>query len=281
MSEIYIRIASRLGWLLQASEAALAVCADGMKLDLTFFRRLEGHRLPSEDEALAVAEALISLGVLRRKKAGFSLDLSTLLEKTEYCRGVRDVLSTHSLQTNSAVKLCAALPVGLDELVERALRWNTVDMRANLLEIIASAKTWIALASPFWDAETASELAEVLRRRLEAGVIVDILGRFEGQNDGVRQLQDKLSGYENCQLFAWSEKSSVDRFRKQTFHFKAVVSDDGAKAYLGTANLTTSGLRSRMELGVILDGEVAHQLAQIVKVTLSIARPLPRKSQPN
>ena len=279
MSETYIRIASQLGWLLQAIEDALTDCADGANINRNFFRRLGINRLPSEDEALAALQALAALGILRRNKSKFLLDRTTLLEKIEYCRGVKEALAVSVLPSQSLVKLCAALPVGLDSMVEKALRHNTVDMRANLMEIIASAKTWVALASPFWDAETARELAEVLIRRLDAGVRVDILGRFEEEDGGARQLQAKLGGYQHCQLFAWLEENSADRFKRQTFHFKAVVSDDGAKAYLGTANLTASGLRSRMELGVILEGEVARQLAQIVKVTLSIARPIPSTSQ--
>jgi hypothetical protein len=275
MSESYIRIASQLGWLLQATEDALLNSADGDNINRTFFRRLDINRLPSDDETLAALQALSALGILRRNKSKFLLDRTKLLEKFEYCRGVREALATSVLLSPSSVRLCAALPVGLDTMVEKALRHNTIDMRANLLEIIASAKIWIALASPFWDAETARELAEVLIRRLDAGVRVDILGRFEEEDRGARQLQAKLGSYEHCQLFAWLEENAADRFKKQTFHFKAIVSDDGAKAYLGTANLTASGLRSRMELGVILEGEAARQLAQIVKVTLSIARPMP------
>lgn len=274
MSETYIRAASRLGWLLQAAEDKLADCEDGAKVGLNFFRRLEGDRLPTDDEALAAAEALVSVGVLRRGKTAFALDYGRLVGRREYCRGVREALSVEDLQPRDTVKLCAALPVGLDAEVEKALRRNTVDMRSNLVEIIASARSWLALASPFWDAETAGELAEVLSRRLEAGVRVDLLGRFEEKEEGMPHLRARLGGYENCQMFAWYERSAADRFRKQTFHFKAVVSDDGAKAYLGTANMNVAGLRSRMELGVILEGEVARQLAQIVKVTLSIARPL-------
>lgn len=276
MSETYIRAASRLGWLLQAAEDELVRYEDGAKVGLSLFRRIKGGRLPTDDEALAAAEALVSVGILRRNKSAFALDYGRLMERREYCRGVREALSVEDLQPRNIVKLCAALPVGLDAQVEKALRRNTVDMRSNLLEIIASAKSWLALASPFWDAETAGELAEILSRRLEAGVRVDILGRFEEKEEGMPHLRDKLGGYENCQMFAWYERSTADRFRKQTFHFKAVVSDDGAKAYLGTANMNVAGLRSRMELGVILEGEVARQLAQIVKVTLSIARPIAR-----
>jgi hypothetical protein len=275
LSEIYVRTALRLGWLLEAAEAALIRSDDGAKVDITFFQRLEIGRLPTDDEALAAAEALVSLNVLRRNKSKFTLDRKILLKKADYCQGVRETLRVVEPLAPDPVRLCAAIPVGLDELVDKALRRNTVDMRANLLDIIAGTERWVALASPFWDVETVNEFSEVLIRRLEAGVYVHILSRFKRDrtNKGDPQLIAKLGRYERCKLYAWYQPSRVDRLKEQSFHFKAVVSDDN-RAYLGTANMTIGGLRSRMELGVLLEGHLAWKLAQIVKVTLNIARPV-------
>ncbi len=174
------------------------------------------------------------------------------------------------------VRLCAAIPDGLEEMVEIALRKNTVDMRSNLLDIIAGTQSWVALVSPFWDVETVNELSEVLVRRMEAGVYVHIMSRFdqEKRERGDDQLKAKLGRFEKCTLYSWYKRSSVGRLKHQSFHYKAIVSDDN-KAYLGTANMTVGGLRSRMELGVVLEGDLAQRLSQIVKVTLSIAQPVP------
>ena len=279
MSELYIRAAARLDWLLQALEDALPGQPDRAVINHQFIRRLNIRRLASEDEARAALDALADVGVLYYDQHSFILRRGTLSEKLAYCRGVREASQLSQSWESGTVKLCAALPVGLDSQVEKALRRHTIDMRSALIDLIATAQEWLILASPFWDTETVTELADTLSRRLEAGVKIDILGRFDEKNNHVmRTLQSRLGGYERCQLFAWHEVDMSDWQKTQTFHFKALVADDGAKAYLGTANFTTSGLRSRMELGVILTGEAAQRLAQIIKVTLNVARPLPRSS---
>jgi hypothetical protein len=274
VSETYIRAAFRLGWLLEQIEDELINYPEDSIIDFNFAQRLKGERLPTKDELLAAFEALYSVGVLAREKSKYKINRLDMPQRLAYCRGVRDTVINFSLQEQTEVKLCAALPVALDEQVEKALRRNTIDMRASIIDIIASSKTWVALVSPFWDEETAKEIAEVLSRRLETGVRVDILGRFEEDDVALPILRQRIGNHKLCQFFAWSQKESKDTFGKQTFHFKAVVCDDGVRAYLGTANLNRAGLRSRMELGVILGGKTAKQLAQIVKVTLSISQPL-------
>lgn len=277
MSDLYIRAASRLGWLLQALEDALSGQPEGAAINLQFIRRLNTHRLASEDESKAALDALTDAGILSHQQHTFLLRREGISEKLAYCRGVREAIEISHGRESGTVKLCAALPADLDSEVEKALRRHTIDMRSALIDLIATAQEWLILASPFWDTETVTELAETLSRRLEAGVKVDILGRFDEKNNYVlRAFQSRLGGYERCQLFAWHEVDTTDWQKTQTFHFKALVADDGAKAYLGTANFTTSGLRSRMELGVILEDEAAQRLAQIIKVTLNVARPLPR-----
>lgn len=274
MSETYIKAASRLDWLLEQIEDELLNCKEESAINFSFVKRLRGGRLSTKDESLAAFEALTSVGILARENSKYRVNCINLPQKLAYCRGVRDAVKKSNLQEQNDVKLCAALPVALDEQVEKALRRNTIDMRSSIVDVIASSKTWVALVSPFWDEETAREIAEVLSRRLENGVRVDILGRFEKDDAALPILRQKIGGHKFCQFFAWAQKDSKDTFGKQTFHFKAVVCDDGARAYLGTANLNRAGLRSRMELGVILEGKTAKQLAQIVKVTLSISRTL-------
>jgi hypothetical protein len=100
----------------------------------------------------------------------------------------------------------------------------------------------------------------------------DLLGRFTSPDDlGWTTLYTGLCKHERCRFFAWYAPNENDPFGAQTFHFKAAIADNGLKAYLGSANLTTAGLRSRMELGVILTGEPAVQVAQIIELVLSQA----------
>jgi phosphatidylserine/phosphatidylglycerophosphate/cardiolipin synthase-like enzyme len=156
--------------------------------------------------------------------------------------------------------------------IEHELRMETTDLLHSLSEMIASAQSRIILASPFWDATTANELASLLLRRLAAGVDVDILSRFANNDDaGGIVLKKRLSGQPRCRLFRWYEEHGNSSGR-QTFHFKAVAIDDGRRGWLGSANFTNSGLRMVMELGVILSGADAQSLYRVLNLVLDIAR---------
>ncbi len=258
---------------MQALEEGLAGERDRVVVDRSLVRRIVSGRIPSDAEAEAAVEALLGVGVVRREGCSALLDLVRLHETEGYRRGVREALSFGLDRERPSVRLCAALPAGLNSASREELGRQVDDLRSALLDVAASARGRIVLASPFWDEETALEMAELLSRRLEAGVAVDILGRFGGQHDGdAALLLARLASFSRCRLYGWYELSPLDPFGVQTFHFKATVADDGAKAYLGTANLTTSGLRSRMELGVVLTGEPARRLSAVVDVALQLAR---------
>ncbi|HSH78865.1 MAG TPA: phospholipase D-like domain-containing protein, partial [Herpetosiphonaceae bacterium] len=152
--------------------------------------------------------------------------------------------------------LCATLPVGLAPVTARALEQLTRDLRATLVDLVLSARDRIVLAAPFWDRVTVDELAELLDRRLAAGVRLDILTRSAPAiGDGDTALVERLGPHASLRLYRWYERNSADLFGTQTFHIKAAVIDDGERAYLGSANMTAGGLRSRMELGVELPAQ--------------------------
>ncbi len=279
MSKLYVAAVLRLPWLMEALEAGLARAENGATVDRARARVLVRGRVPADDELRAALQALTSIGVLYEDAGTRRLDQGQLEETSDYRRGVRDALACLNTQTSAPVRLCAAVPVGLDPRTEGEIRSVAVDLRAAILDVIASAHRRVVLVSPFWDDDTASELAELLGRRLEAGVSADVLGRFDGRDGGGGELlAARLARNSACRFFSWYETSALDRFVAQTFHFKSVVADDGEKAYLGTANLTTSGLRSRMELGVVLTGEPAARLSGIVDTVLGLARPLDRRA---
>ncbi len=279
MSKQYVAAVLRLPWLMEALEAGLARADNATRVDRSRARTLVGRRVPADDELGAALQALTSIGVLYECAGVRRLDRGQLEETSGYRLGVQDALACWSTHTSAPVRLCAALPVGLDPRTEAEVRGVTVDLRAAILDVIASATRRVVLVSPFWDRDTASELAELLGRRLEAGINVDVLGRFDGRDGGGGELlAARLARTSACRFFSWYETSPLDRFGVQTFHFKSVVADDGNKAYLGTANLTTSGLRSRMELGVVLTGEPAVRLAGIVDAVLRLARPLSQRA---
>lgn len=274
--ERFALAASRLGWLIRELEGALLASPDAFTVDAAFVRSRMARRLPTSDEVAAALDAFVNLGVLRNDRGALHLSKKGLEDTEDFRSGVWQALrvSGSVAEGASVARLCVALPPKLDTAVEVLLRREAGDLRAAILEIIASARRQLVLASPFWDEETADEIADLVKKRVEAGVDVSVLGRFAvSGKSAVTAILRRLSAGGRCQVFSWFIVGPGER-NVQTFHFKVAVADEGQTAYLGTANFTMSGLRSRMELGVVLSGEPARQVYRIISVALSLAKPV-------
>jgi hypothetical protein len=95
------------------------------------------------------------------------------------------------------------------------------------------------------------------------------MGRFSQElPPRVRVELRKVACEKGCSILSWFEGEGADT---QTFHFKVVSVDRGLRAYMGSANMTVSSLRSRMELGVILTGSAARQLDRVLRVVVSMS----------
>jgi phosphatidylserine/phosphatidylglycerophosphate/cardiolipin synthase-like enzyme len=275
MAEKYIQTAIRVGWLLQELESELTAVNDGFVVDPLFVRNGARKRLPTPDEIVTAINALTDLRVLRREGTTFYLNKQYFRDTEEFRAGVWQTIETLKSEHGEAnrVSLCVATPPGIDpELASRICR-DAGELRSAILDIVASAKSELILASPFWDEETTTDVEQLLEKRLDAGVTVTLLGRFNEPDFAlIASILRRLASHPRCSVLSWFSPAQGDK-NIQTFHFKAAVADQGTKAYLGSANLTTSGLRSRMELGVILTGEVARQLHRVVVAALALASP--------
>lgn len=269
----YIHAVVHLRWLLDATEAWLETLPDAAPVISSHLRTIERKRLATQDEVAVVVAALLDIGIVL---AGPPLRLSkqNLTETIGYRCGVREMLEAMPTHEQTA-QICATLPTGLASVVTGPLRENVLDLRAVLFDLLASAQSRVVIASPFWDSVTASELSELFSKRLSAGVLVDVLGRADKNagNDYVA-LAKRFTAHQRIHFYNWYEPNSNDQFGSQTFHFKAVVIDKGSKAYIGSANMTSGGLRSRMELGVVLQGSTAVTVATILDAVLRISAPM-------
>ena len=61
---------------------------------------------------------------------------------------------------------------------------------------------------------------------------------------------------------------------RESFHAKVVLADD-RRAYVGSANLTGWSYDYSMELGVVLEGQAAAEIAEVVEAVLEAATPWP------
>ncbi len=268
--QYYIQAVLHKRWLLDAAEAWLENLPDNAPVLLPDLRNVANKRLATQDEVAVLVAALSDLGMLLPGKP-LRFVRQVLTDTVEYRRGVRDTLEFVP-SPDPLPQICATLPDGLPSSVEDTLRQNALDLRATLFDCIASARRKILLASPFWDRSTAADITEIFVKRLSSGVLIDVLGRGDREaNNDFLSLAKRFTSYQGIHFYNWFKPLDEDPTKIQTFHFKAAIIDDGEKAYLGSANMTSGGLRSRMELGVVLRGEAALTLARILESVLSIS----------
>jgi phosphatidylserine/phosphatidylglycerophosphate/cardiolipin synthase-like enzyme len=274
----YVLTAQKYPWLLGPVEDALRGHADGtLESSSRLMRelRLPSGRPLSPDQILIAMNALCDLGVLERRVSDYRLDRERLDRTEELRKGIcstleilRDVSPTNADDTH----LCVSLPPTLPAAAEHVIRESSSDLRSSVLDVIASAKHSLILASPFWDAGTTNEMVSLLNKKISVGVKVWILGRFSTDLPAnVRSELRRIADERHCSILSWFEGAG---YETQTFHFKAVSADSGTRAYMGSANMTVSSMRSRMELGVILNGTTAAQLDRILRVVITMSTPV-------
>jgi phosphatidylserine/phosphatidylglycerophosphate/cardiolipin synthase-like enzyme len=151
------------------------------------------------------------------------------------------------------------------------------DLRTAVRGLIASTRSHLLLASPFWDVGVANDITMLLERRLAAGVRVDVLARTPLRASESARALSVLAGIRvdgaRCQIRILEERSDLDPFGKATFHFKVAVAD-GEQAYMGSANFNTAGMASRWELGVLLSGSLGRRVSQLVQSLFDSSRPM-------
>jgi phosphatidylserine/phosphatidylglycerophosphate/cardiolipin synthase-like enzyme len=276
--KVYVLTAKSHPWLLPPVEDALKNLDANAVNDVSKVARsirVPGGRPISDDEALVAFNALCDLGVLERNGSRYNLN-KTRFDATEQLRSAIHaalaILGEGSTDSTPEVQLCVSLPPSLSPVAEHVIHESSTDLRSSLLDVVASAKQSLIVASPFWDAGTTSEMVSLVRKKLASGVQVWLLGRFSRDLPAdVKFELGKIASDPACAILSWFEGTGTDT---QTFHFKAISADGGHRAYVGSANMTVSSLRSRMELGVILSGSVASHLDRILRVVMAMAAPV-------
>jgi hypothetical protein len=273
----YIRTMKLHPWLLPAVEDALGSSSTSGAEDISKVVKSvkgDGGRPLTDGEVLIALNALCDLGVLQKEHTRYTLDRARLVATEESRAAIQAALQVgaEGACNSPEVQLCVSLPPALPPAAEHVIRESSTDLRSNLLDVIASATNSLIVASPFWDAGTTAEMVTLVRKKLMSGVHVSLLGRFSRDLPTEVKVQlERLRHEPQCAILSWFEGEG---FETQTFHFKAISADRGQRGYLGSANMTTSSLRSRMELGVILHGPVAAQLDRILRVVVTMAIPM-------
>jgi hypothetical protein len=276
--KVYVLTAKSHPWLLPPVEEALKNADWSNANDVSKLARgirAPGGRPISDDEALIAFSALCDLGVLERTGARYGFNRVRFDTTEQFRHGIHAaiaILDESATHEAPEVQLCVSLPPTLSPVAEHVIHESSTDLRSSLLDVIATAKQSLIVASPFWDAGTTAEMVSLARKKLAAGVQVGLLGRFSRDLPAdVRSELRKIAREDGCSILSWFEGTGAGT---QTFHFKAASADRGQRGYMGSANMTFSSLRSRMELGVILAGNAAAQLDRILRVVITMASPI-------
>ena len=74
-----------------------------------------------------------------------------------------------------------SLPPALSPAAEHVIHESSTDLRSSLLDVVASAKQCLIVASPFWDAGTTEEMVTLVRKKLLSGVHFKAISADRGQ----------------------------------------------------------------------------------------------------
>lgn len=136
-------------------------------------------------------------------------------------------------------------------------------------QLIAQANNHILIASPFiqtYHGFTESPIKSALIYALDRNVHIDIVTTGAGieiLKNGWMDLvtRDKVRFFQ--------PKPNIDDERYIGSHAKCLISD-GQAAYVGSANFTQPGLAGNLELGLLVEGDAAGQIALFWKYLIDI-----------
>lgn len=159
---------------------------------------------------------------------------------------------------NDLIELVITIPEPFG--VELAYNTRTRTTLGVLTQLIAGAHQKIVLAAPFIQPERslmAGPLAEALQAALLRDVQIDIVST--GQSLQLLRRVDWLnSSHQNVRFF--QPKTNIKQEQRLGSHAKFCIADE-ASAYVGSANLTGPGLSEHLEMGFLVDGKHAKQVA--------------------
>jgi phosphatidylserine/phosphatidylglycerophosphate/cardiolipin synthase-like enzyme len=146
-------------------------------------------------------------------------------------------------------------------------------LHERMLALIRSANDRLVLVSPFVSKKAFERLRPALQTAADNGAILTVVTRYltyengesmVGHNRGfVHEVLDDelLAPRTNCYEYRNSETWT-------TFHAKLVLADHHT-AYLGTANITATGLGGNLELGVMFRDDTVGRISDLVTDLMS------------
>lgn len=233
-----------------------------------------------ERAAREVLERSVELGLLEPTLTGFTPKgrahskfkrLAFAFNAIEHYASV-----VHRDSTTARVVLTKPPKPSILERKLSELGWRTSDLEQTghaFHRMVQLAQRRVVVMTPFFDVKGAVWLRELFSL-VQAGVErVLVLRSLE--NTARNNYPD---GYDSVALWLKAEEVRVfnysiprlEGFGRETFHAKVVLCDQNT-AYLGSSNMNAASLEHSMEMGVVLQGRAAADVAVVVDAVISSA----------
>ena len=163
--------------------------------------------------------------------------------------------------TNESESATFVITLPEEYRAELAYRANARTTHGVLVQLIAEAHHSLVLAAPYMEASALLEdtnLATALCGALERGIHIDLVSTCES----LRKVNlQSLRGCGPGRLRLFQPAANYETMAVLGSHAKFYIAD-GVRIYVGSANLSYLGLNQHLEMGVLLQGEVAQQIYQ-------------------
>lgn len=228
-------------------------------------------------------EKAVELGLLKQTPSGFRPNggAHTKFRRIAFALNAIDyyLSNVHKDSTVAQVVLTKPPQPSILEGKLSELGWKTTDLEPTdhaFRSIVQSAQKRVVAMTPFFDEKGAVWLQELFSYTRPGVERVLVLRSLE---DSTRK--DYPVGYDTIASWLKSEHVRVFNYSiprvygggREAFHAKVVLSDRNM-AYLGSSNLNTASLEYSMELGVVLQGRAAGDVAIVIDAVLATASPL-------
>lgn len=121
-----------------------------------------------------------------------------------------------------------------------------------LIRLINSADSELLITNPYFDQETMREINKPLAYAEKHGIEIKMLLRSDQIPEDPSQLIETLK-YGELREFSGAESE------KSFLHSKLMIAD-GKRAYIGSANMTSTSLGYNSEIGVIIEGDEINEI---------------------
>lgn len=131
-----------------------------------------------------------------------------------------------------------------------------------LTQLIANSRTSILIASPFYQIYNEIKLDPIInafKNALDRNVILNVIGTKEGI-EVFKTWKKEIFLRGNIRIFR--PKPNVENDKLLGSHAKVLIVDN-KYVYIGSANLTRSGLTDNLEIGILLKGTIASKVSKL------------------